>query len=138
LKLRGIGKNAKDVVIEGSLILAKNAEMDIENLMIKHAAIGNNLIHMEEGSRLTAKGVIFNNLDNVSSIYATHADLKLIACEVRQLNTDGRGIVANEKSNLLIDRSDIQYLKLSETKSLIKMSQIREALLVKNGSELNA
>lgn len=137
LLLRGTGQNATDVVIEGTF--QAKGKLQLENLMIQQTTTHNNLVSLSEGAKLTAKGVVFHNLGGpAASIYLNHASLTLIACTVRQTDGERRGIVADKHSEILLDRSEVQFVQVSETTITAKSSLLRLALLIRDNSVLNA
>jgi len=137
LLLRGTGQNATDVVVEGTFQVSGN--LQLENLMIQQSTMHNNLVSLSEGAKLTAKGVVFHNLGGpAASIYLNHASLTLIACTVRQTDGERRGIVADKHSEILLDRSEVQFVQVSETTITAKSSLLRLALLIRDNSVLNA
>ncbi len=136
LHIKGKSENATDVILHGRITVNTGESTILSNVTIE-GNVQSNAVRLYENCSFQATNVLINGKGGkFPSIYAPQCHLTLSGCEVNNLVEDGNGIYALDGTDFFIDRCNISYFYLKNSRGKIQSSQIQKILYLGEGSEV--
>ncbi|MFT9041198.1 AAA family ATPase [Schleiferilactobacillus harbinensis] len=139
LKLRGLGKEPNDVVINTDIYVKEGGSLNLENVVLdSHTIEDSNTCYLYPGATLIARGVVFMPPENYPAIFANKGTVGLTACTVMQDNVKRYALYGQNGSNFILSQCDVESIRVEQSKATLQSSQIRSSLAVAKNSEVDA
>lgn len=138
LKIRGLGKEPTDVVVNTSFEVSNNDTLNLENFVLDYSReTKTNACYVGSGGTLIARGLVIKSSVAFSAIAVVGGTLGLTACTVLQEKGESYAIYGSKASNIIASQADMQNIWIESSKMTIQDSQIRKTLIVDKNSEVD-
>ncbi|ERL65175.1 AAA family ATPase [Schleiferilactobacillus shenzhenensis] len=138
VRMRGLGEQPSDVVLETRFQVVESGTLNLENLTMDSHAMTGNTCYITAQCTLIARGVIFETSQAWPTLAVTGGTIGLTACTVLQSDPQQNAVYSDKTSTLIISQCDIDDISVAKSKLTLQMTQVRRCLMIIDNSEVDA